>query len=152
PGIPRGQSDAFVYLMDLFPTFAELGGATLPPDIEGKSLVPIITGKETKVRDLCYTAYRDCQRAVRDQRWKLSRFPTVDQTQLFALQTDPHELVNLATKPQHAAKVAEMTALLEQEMAHYADAAPLKVANPLPAEWTPPKKAAKAEKKGKKQG
>lgn len=40
PGIPKGSSDAFVYLMDLFPTFAELGGATMPEGIEGKVFSP----------------------------------------------------------------------------------------------------------------
>ncbi len=124
--------------MDLFPTFAEFAGATLPDGIEGKSLVPIIVGKERKVRDLCYTGYRDCQRAVRDQRWKLIRYPLVNQTQLFDLQRDPHELTNLATRPESAAKVAEMTALLAKEMAHNGDTAPLEVANPKPAAWTPP--------------
>ncbi len=138
PGIPKGKSEAFAYLMDLFPTFAEFGGATLPEGVEGKSLVPIIAGRETKVRDLCYTGYRDCQRAVRDQRWKLIRYPLVDQTQLFDLQTDPHELTNLAGKPEHAAKLAEMTVLLAQEMTAHDDRAPLKVANPKPAAWTPP--------------
>ena len=138
PGIPQGKSAAFVYLMDLFPTFAEFAGATLPEAIEGKSLVPIIAGKESKVRDVCYTGYRDCQRAVRDQRWKLIRYPLVDQTQLFDLENDPHELTNLAAQPAHAAKVAEMLALLAEEMATHADTAPLKVENPKPAAWTPP--------------
>ena len=151
PGIPKGKSEAFVYLMDLFPTFAEFGGATLPEGIEGKSLAPIIAGKETKVRDVCYTGYRDCQRAVRDQRWKLIRYPLVDQTQLFDLQADPHELTNLAAQPEHAMKVAEMTALLEKEMLAHADTAPLKVANPKPAAWTPPAPGAKAEKKARKE-
>ena len=150
PGIPKGKSEAFVYLMDLFPTFAEFGGATLPDGVEGKSLTPIIAGQESKVRDLCYTGYRDCQRAVRDQRWKLIRYPLVDQTQLFDLQTDPHELTNLAAKPEHAAKVAEMMALLEKEMAAHGDTFPLKVANPKPAAWTPPAPGAKSENKAKR--
>lgn len=151
PGIPKGQSAAFVYLMDLFPTIAEFGGAKLPEGIEGKSLVPIITGKETKVRDLCYTGYRDCQRAVRDERWKLIRYPLVDVTQLFDLQSDPHELTNLAGKPEHAAKVAEMTALLEREMAAHGDTFPLKIANPRPSAWTPPAPGTKAAKDAKKE-
>jgi hypothetical protein len=53
-----------------------------------------------------------------------------------------------------AAKVAEMMALLQKQMELYGDTHPLKVANPQPAEWTPPgpgdKKAAKAEKKANK--
>ena len=135
PGIPKGSSDAFVYLMDLFPTFAELGGATMPEGIEGKSLLPIISGKATKVRDLCYTAYQSSQRSVRDQRWKLIRYPQVNRTQLFDLKNDPHELDNLADKPECAAKISEMTSLLETEMARYGDTVSLKIANPKPATW-----------------
>jgi arylsulfatase A-like enzyme len=140
PGIPKGRSDALIYLMDLFPTFAEFGGAKLPEGIEGQSIAPILHGEKTKVRDVLYTGYRECQRAVRDDRWKLIRYPLVDRTQLFDLAADPHELTNLADKPEHAAKLAEMTALLEKEMREYGDTAPLKVANPKPAEWTPPAK------------
>ena len=150
PGIPKGKSEAFVYLMDLFPTFAEFGGATQPDGVEGKSLAPIIAGKETKVREVCYTGYRDCQRAVRDQRWKLIRYPLVDQTQLFDLQADPHELTNLAAQPEHAAKVAEMTALLEKEMGSHTDTAPLRVANPKPSAWVPTTPGAKADKKARR--
>ena len=146
PGIPKGKSDAFVYLMDLFPTFADFGGAKLPKDVEGLDLRPILEGKQTKVRDVLYTAFNVNQRAVRDDRWKLIRYPLVDQTQLFDLQKDPHELNNLAAKPEHAAKLAEMTTILEKEMARYGDTAPLKVADPKPAAWTPPSKDAKGKK------
>jgi arylsulfatase A-like enzyme len=138
PGIPKGKSDALVYLMDLFPTFCDFVGATVPAGVEGKSLWPIIQGKSTRVRDVLYTAYRDCQRAVRDERWKLIRYPLVDRTQLFDLHSDPHELTNLADKPEYAATVRAMTALLEEEMARYGDKTPLTVANPKPAEWRPP--------------
>ena len=138
PGIPKGKSEALVYLMDLFPTLAEFAGATIPDGVEGKSLVAITSGKESKVRDVLYTGYRNCQRAIRNDRWKLIRYPLVDRTQLFDLSNDPHELINLADKPEHTAKVKEMTALLAKEMASHADGFPLTVANPSPAEWTPP--------------
>ena len=138
PGISQGKSTALVYLMDLFPTFAEMAGAEVPGGVEGKSLVPILTGKETKVRDVLYTAYRDCQRALRDDRWKLIRYPLVDRIQLFDLRDDPHELMNLADQPAQTTKLREVTALLEREMARYADSFPLTVAHPKPAEWTPP--------------
>ena len=150
PGIPRSKSDALVYLMDLFPTFAEFTGAEIPAGVEGKSLVPLLSGKQTKVRDLLYTAYRDCQRSIRDDRWKLIRYPLVDRTQLFDLNTDPHESHNLADQPAQAPKVAELTALLKQEMNIFGDTAPLKVANPKPAGWTPPDGKHAAAKKTRK--
>ena len=138
PGIPKGKSDALVYLMDLFPTLAGYAGATLPPNIEGKDLRPVIEGKQPKVRDVLYTAYLGVQRAIRDDRWKLIRYPQVNVTQLFDLSTDPHELTNLADKPRHAAKVTELMTLLAKEMAAHDDNHPLSVANPKPAAWTPP--------------
>ena len=113
--------------MVLFSTIAEFASAKIPAGVEGKSLVPILHGNQTKVRDVLYTAYRNCQRAIRDDRWKLIRYPLVDRTQLFDLTNDPHELVNLADKPEHAAKVAEMTVLLSQEMTRHADKFPLTI-------------------------
>jgi arylsulfatase A-like enzyme len=139
PGVPQGRSDALVYLMDLFPTFCDWAGATVPPGVEGRSLAPVVAGRATKVRDVLYTGYRNCQRAVRDDRWKLIRYPLVDRTQLFDLQSDPHELHNLAAQPEHAAKVAELMALLVQEQKRYGDTAPLQVADPQPAVWMPPR-------------
>jgi arylsulfatase A-like enzyme len=138
PGIPKGRSPALIYLMDLFPTFCDFASARIPEGVEGQSLVPIIMGQQRQVRDVLYTGYRDGQRALRDARWKLIRYPLVDKTQLFDLRADPHELKNLADQRQHVGKVAEMTALLEREMRRYGDTVPLKVANPKPAEWTPP--------------
>lgn len=138
PGIPHGSSAALVYLMDLFPTLVEFAKATLPETVEGRSLVPVIEGKTSRVREVLYTAYRNCQRAIRDGRWKLILYPLVNQTQLFDLESDAHELDNLAGQPEQAARIATLTARLEREMAAYGDKAPLKSEHPEPAEWTPP--------------
>lgn len=153
PGVPRGRSDALAYLMDLFPTFCDFAGATPPAGLDGKSLRPVIEGKAAKVRDVLYTAYRDCQRAIRDDRWKLVRYPLVDKTQFFDLAADPREMDNLAGKPEHAAKVKEMLAALEKEMRANDDPTPLTAANPKPAEWAPPAAGENGDTaKGKKQG
>jgi arylsulfatase A-like enzyme len=138
PGIPRGRSQALVYLMDLFPTFCDFGGARVPDGVEGRSLRPLLEGRQTRLREVLYTGYLRCQRAIRDDRWKLIRYPLVDRTQLFDLQTDPRELNNLAGQSGYASRVAAMMALLEREMRAYADDAPLTIANPRPAAWTPP--------------
>ena len=83
-------------------------------------------------------AYRNIQRAIRDDRWKLIRYPQVDRTQLFDLQNDPAETTNLAADPQHAAKLMELQALLEKEMAAADDKAALSIPNPKSAEWVIP--------------
>jgi len=149
PRIPQGKSEALVYLMDLFPTFCDFAGAAVPAGVEGRSLKPIVEGRQDQVRDVLYTAYQNCQRAIRDGRWKLIRYPLVDKTQLFDLQSDPHELHNLADKPEQAGKIAELTALLEREQQRYGDAAPLRVPDPKPAEWTPPKPGEEPKPKAK---
>jgi arylsulfatase A-like enzyme len=138
PGVPHGTSSAFAYLFDIYPTVCELTGTPIPPEVESKSLVPIITGKAQKVRDYAFTAYRQCQRAVRDERWKVIRYPLVNKTQLFDLEKDPHELRDLAEQPEHAGKLKAMLALLAAQQSFYGDEAPLTVANPAPAAWTPP--------------
>jgi len=137
PGVPKGRSVAFAYLYDVYPTICELTGTSIPPEVESKSLVPVITGKAAKVRDYAFTAYRNCQRAVRDQRWKIIRYPLVDKTQLFDLEEDPNELDDLSAKPEHAGKLEEMMTLLEQQQKEYDDEVPLKVPHPMPAEWKP---------------
>jgi arylsulfatase A-like enzyme len=138
PGVSKGKSEAFVYLMDLFPTFAEFAGATVPAGVDGKSLVPILKGKETKVRDVLYTGYRNCQRSIRDERWKLIRYPLINKTQLFDLSADPHELTDLAAKPESADKIKQLTTQLEKTKKEFGDAIPLEVENPTPAAWNPP--------------
>ena len=50
PGIPHGQSDALVYLYDLFPTICDYAQAPIPSVVEGKSLAPIVRGEATDVR------------------------------------------------------------------------------------------------------
>jgi len=127
PGIPKGESDALVYLFDIFPTVLDLVGVKSPKQLDGKSLLPIMRGRESKVRESLFLAYRDCQRAVRQGDWKLIRYPQIGVTQLFNLKADPSELIDLADDPANAAKVQELTALLAKEQKHYSDNAPLTV-------------------------
>ena len=136
PGIPHGESDALVYLMDLFPTFCGWAQAETPSEVEGHSLMPIVQGKTQSVREVLYTAYSTAQRSIRDDRWKLIRYPEVNVTQLFDLHADPLELTNLAEQAEHADQVTRLLKLLQQEMDRYADTAPLTVENPQPAAWS----------------
>ena len=149
PGVPAGKTtDAMCFLYDVFPTLGARCGVPAPATSEGRDLSPVLRAPATPGRAELMFAYRDVQRALRDERWKLIRYPQVDRTQLFDLAADPDERVNLAERPEHAARVKEMVARLARLMIEHADTASLNVAAPQPAEWTPPAKKAGAAKKG----
>jgi arylsulfatase A-like enzyme/uncharacterized Ntn-hydrolase superfamily protein len=149
-GIPQGDTNALVYLHDIFPTVCDLVGAGVPKELDGKSLKGVIDSRVTGVRESLFLAYRDVQRAIRDSRYKLIRYPQVNVTQLFDLQEDPDELMNLATRPEHADRIKSLTAELERWQKDLGDKAPLIVENPQDPSWDPSKRPdppAKSKKK-----
>ena len=138
PGIPTAKrTDAMCYLFDVLPTLGKICGVPGPATSEGLDFSPALRDPTQPARELMFFAYKQVQRAVRAGRWKLIRYPLVNKTQLFDLETDPQEIDNLAEKPEYAAKVAELTGLLVGEQKTFGDTAPLTVANPRPAVWTP---------------
>jgi arylsulfatase A-like enzyme len=139
PGIKPGRSDALVYLLDLYPTLCELVGAAPPRGIDGQSFKDVLDGKAKTARSEIFLSYRDVQRAIRDDRWKLIRYPQVNVTQLFDLRADPDETRDLSGEPAHRQRVEEMLARLREQQQRYGDELPLTVANPKPAAWVPPK-------------
>lgn len=144
PGVRKGESTALVYLLDIYPTVCDLVGAEPPKGIDGASFKPVLQGKNKAARENLLLAYRDAQRAWRDDRWKLIRYPQVDVTQLFDLKNDPHETKDLAGDPAHAARVTDLIGQLKQAQLRFGDDLPLSVAAPKSPEWSPP---AAAEKK-----
>lgn len=133
PGIPRGKStDAFTYLFDLVPTLCKLAGAEAPEAVAGHDLAPIWRGEQPGVRDAVFLPFSGLMRSVRDRRWKLIVYPPINHHQLFDLESDPDERVDLADRPEHAAEVERLTALLKTFQRHHGDDQPLTVANPKP--------------------
>jgi arylsulfatase A-like enzyme len=125
PGIPKGESQALVYLFDLMPTILDWAGEKIPAAVDGKSLVPVITGKSPRVREYLLGAYKACQRMVRDERWKLLKYNAggVKNVQLFDLQNDPDELNNLADDPKFARERERLEAQLAAERKAFGDPA-----------------------------
>ncbi len=131
PGLPAGRRvEGNIYLLDLLATFCDLAAITPPATNEGLSFKPVLTGEKATVRDVLYGAYaggaKPGMRCVKQGDWKLIQYESADgkarHTQLFNLAENPHELLpehghpNLADDPAHAAKLAEMKALLLAEM------------------------------------
>ena len=122
PGIPKNRrSDALCYLFDVYPTVCELAGIEAPGGLDGRSLVPVIQGRQKKIRDDIFAAFREVQRTLRDERWKLICYPRINRCQLFDLERDPWEMRDLASEPKHAARVAAMQARLAVRQAEFHD-------------------------------
>jgi arylsulfatase A-like enzyme len=137
-------------LLDIFPTVCDLVGTDVPGGLDGKSLKPVMQGRASAVRDTLFLSYRDVQRAVRDDRWKLIRYPQVNVTQLFDLQNDPDELMNLAERPEQAERIKSLTADLQGWQKDLGDPAPLTVAHPQDPAWDHTKIPPPAKTKSKK--
>ena len=98
PGLPRGERrEGWVYLMDVFPTLCELAGVGLPASVEGRSLGGMIRGQE-KGRERLYLLYCWGVRGIKVGRHKLIEYKAhgTRGTQVFDLEKDPLEMVNLA--------------------------------------------------------
>ncbi|MGB2957934.1 MAG: sulfatase/phosphatase domain-containing protein, partial [Bacteroidota bacterium] len=84
-----------------------------------------------------FTAYEEYQRAVRDRRWKLIRYPQLHYSQLFDLKHDPYELKNLAEDPRYQTKTGEMMNLLLEWQGQVDDLLPLTAAQMSSMEYDP---------------
>src|SRR5262249_47752854 len=136
PGVPKGkQSEALCYLFDVFPTLGEMARVPAPEGSTGKSLVPVLTGKQAKVRDSLFFAYRDVQRAVRDDRWHLIVNTRINKLQLFALASDPDETRDLAEQAAGKKEIPRLLALLRHWQEVMGDRQELTAARPQPLEF-----------------
>ena len=132
-GIPQGGStQAFSYLLDIYPTLCDLIGIQRPADLEGESLRPLWEGKKDRVRDSVFLPFINIQRSVRDERWKLICYPKIDHMQLFDLQTDPDEKTNLIERAEYGEHVQRLLKLMSQWQAKVGDTLKLPTENKRP--------------------
>ena len=179
PGVKSGSRvEGNIYLLDLLATFCDLADVPVPDSNEGMSFKPVLTGKESIVRDTLYGVYnggtKPGMRCVRKGDWKLIKYDVMNgdvrETQLFNLAENPDEFLienadpavialtgvtptatqrNLADDPKHAAKLAEMEALLLAEMRRLDD--PWRLWNQPADESTAPSTSIKRPKAPKGQ-
>ena len=89
-----------------------MAGLDIPATVQGKSLVTVLDGRQKEVYPHVVCYFRDKQRMIRTDRWKLIHYPHIDRWQLFDLTNDPAEMKNLADDPEQRAVVADLRAKL----------------------------------------
>ena len=117
--IEAGATAAFAYLSDVTPTILEFASVPPPPDQTGRvawasSLAGVVRGEHESVRDAIYFAYQHRTRAIRRGDWKLIDYPGLGRVQLFDLNADPSELEDLASRPEHAARLDALRTELDR--------------------------------------
>jgi arylsulfatase len=120
--------EAPVSTVDIFPTLLELLELPLPEPVDGVSLLGALDGAPLAERALFTEATQPVNeleagspwpnqakpRAVRRGRWKLVEAPYLELTQLFDLETDPGEQVDLIAAPTPQSRVE--APLLQREL------------------------------------
>ncbi len=117
PGIPKGENrTGLCYIHDLYPSLCGLVGVPVPASVKTRSLVPALRDSQKSTRDTLFFAYKDIQRGVRDERYKLIEYAVKENrhTQLFDLQADPCELNNLGDDPDYAPHLRRLRGRLLQ--------------------------------------
>ncbi len=125
PGIPADQkTDAMCYLFDVMPTLGAICGVRPPRTSEGRDLTTLLRNPHLPGRSTLFFAYRDVQRAIRDERYKLLHYPRINRTQLFDLTADPHELHDLSAEAQHTEKRRQLEGILAEQIATPSNSSP----------------------------
>ena len=109
---PGTVSDQLSGHQDLLPTFAEAAGASPPPDLDGLSLLPALTGSEGPKHDHLYWEHYAGKRmvqAVRAGNWKLVQPKPGQSFELYDLANDIGESRDVAAE--HPELVKRLTEL-----------------------------------------
>ncbi|MCD1636423.1 sulfatase-like hydrolase/transferase [Martelella mediterranea] len=136
-----GISDALVELVDLPATLCDAAKVPRMYQDQGKSLFPLLTGKAplNTHKDRVLSEFWDAisfpgSRGSRgsmyfDGRYKLNIYHDVGEGELFDLETDPDEFVDLWNDPDHAALRARLTERAFSEMMLVTGIGPERVAD-----------------------
>lgn len=126
---PNSVNTDFVSNLDFAETFLEAAGVAIPADMQGRSLVPLLTGaRPAEWRQSHYYHYYEYPAVhmvprhygVRTARYKLIHFYQLDEWELYDLEQDPHEMRSVYADPANARVVTELKTELERLRRQYA--------------------------------
>jgi len=120
---PGVRTKTMIQNIDYAPTFLDVAGAPIPEDMQGASLVPVLKneGKAPEGwREAIHYQYSGeythsvaRHDGVRNDRYKLMRFPRTDEWMLFDLEKDPQEMKSVAAEKEYEPVLNDMRALYD---------------------------------------
>ncbi len=116
PGVAKNKKiNGSIYLQDVMPTTLEIAKVKKPKHVEFNSILPMLAGKKSPYSSI-YGAYLKLQRSIRTDKHKLILYPQAGVARLYDVQNDPHEMNDLAAKPESKPVIKKLFAkLLEQQ-------------------------------------
>jgi len=154
PGViePGNRPDAMIQNIDYALTFVEIAGGTVPPDLHGRSFLPVLCGKTpADWRTSVYYRYYDpgCgvaqHNGVRTKDYTLVHYFEANEWDLFDLKNDPQQMHSVYADPAKAGVVQELKMELERLRQQYGE----QDAMPYPPEKLASSKAEQKSKPGK---
>ena len=130
---PGREIEALTQNIDIAPTLLDFAGVTIPADMQGESMKPLMTGEKRKIRDGLYYHYYEYplphavkrHYGIRNSRYKLIHFYyDIDAWELYDLKRDPAELHNLIDDPAYSRVKAKMMKQLKALQEKYGDTNP----------------------------
>jgi arylsulfatase A-like enzyme len=126
PGVirPGSVEQRIVSNVDFAQTFLEAAGVAAPGDMQGRSLLPLFRGEKPGNwrQSFYYHYYEGVERehhvhkheGVTNGRAKLIYYYPINEWEMFDLESDPDEMVNLYGRPEHAQLQRELHEGLER--------------------------------------
>ena len=103
------RPEALIQNIDYAPTFLDFAGLKAPPEVQGKSLLPVLLDSSKTVHDSLYYAYYEIGEhavpqhfGVRTKTHKLFYLPETNEWQMFDLVNDPNEMTNIYDRPNYS--------------------------------------------------
>jgi arylsulfatase A-like enzyme len=134
PGVTNKKvvTNSMVQNLDFAETILDMAGLPIPSDMQGKSLVPVLKGKQKgNVHDALYYHFYENQEhkvakhiGVRTDRYKLIYFYENNEWELYDLQKDKMEMHNVYNDPSYSKVKEMMTKKLEELKKQYNDPVP----------------------------
>lgn len=132
PGVTDGgkKSASLVQNIDMAETLLEIAGLPVPSDMQGKSMVPVLKGKQKgNLHDGLYYHFYENQEhkvakhfGIRTDRYKLIYFYELGEWELFDLKKDPSEMKTVYDQASYAAVRKRLRADLHRLVEQYDDA------------------------------